>query len=349
MTDNQHTHAWAIIGAGPTGLASAGLLIEAGINPADILIIDPEFKVGDFGQLWGEVYSNTSVKLFLEFLYDNKGFDFAKRPTPFALESLAKDGFCQLSQMAEPLQWVSDYLRTVVHSVEAYAKSLSLHQGCWNIETTQGTHYAHKVIMAVGSDPKTLHYEGIEEISLEVALKPSLLPNAVNPEDCVAVFGSSHSSMIIMKNLLDAGVNQVINFYLTPHRYAVKMDGWILYDNTGLKASTAEWVREHIVKHPDPRIKRYISNEEMIAQHMGQCNKAVYPVGFKTRSLPVGNIDTTCYDKSNGIIAPGLFGAGIAYPRTVTDPFGHQELNVGLFKFMRDIRAALPLWMQYGV
>ena len=50
------------------------------------------------------------------------------------------------------------------------------------------------------------------------------------------------------------------------------------------------------------------------------------------------------YDPITGIIAMGLFGASIAFPRRVTDPNGNVELNVGLFKFMKYIRHFLPLW-----
>lgn len=44
-----------------------------------------------------------------------------------------------------------------------------------------------------------------------------------------------------------------------------------------------------------------------------------------------------------------VFGAGIAFPRRVTDPNGNVELNVGLFKFMKDIRHFLPLWLKYDI
>ncbi|MFV9972326.1 MAG: hypothetical protein AB8V06_02570 [Francisella endosymbiont of Hyalomma asiaticum] len=45
----------------------------------------------------------------------------------------------------------------------------------------------------------------------------------------------------------------------------------------------------------------------------------------------VEDIDVRIYDPTTGIIAMGLFGASIAFPRRVTDPNGNVELNVGLF------------------
>jgi hypothetical protein len=60
-------------------------------------------------------------------------------------------------------------------------------------------------------------------------------------------------------------------------------------------------------------------------------------------------VDVRQYDPTTGIIAPGLFGVGIGFPQKVTDPNGNVELNVGLFKFMRDIKRMLPLWEKYDI
>lgn len=65
---NRAIFKWAVIGAGPAGIAAVGKLIDAGINPKEIVWIDPEFKVGDFGTHWRNVSSNTKVGLFLKIL-----------------------------------------------------------------------------------------------------------------------------------------------------------------------------------------------------------------------------------------------------------------------------------------
>lgn len=57
----EKTFQWAIVGAGPAGIAAIGKLLDYGITPADILWLDPAFKVGDLGQLWQNVSSNTIV------------------------------------------------------------------------------------------------------------------------------------------------------------------------------------------------------------------------------------------------------------------------------------------------
>ena len=50
---------WLVIGAGPAGIASGGLLLESGLRGENIVWVDPCFNVGDIAQYWGEVYRNT--------------------------------------------------------------------------------------------------------------------------------------------------------------------------------------------------------------------------------------------------------------------------------------------------
>ena len=54
-------------------------------------------------------------------------------------------------------------------------------------------------------------------------------------------------------------------------------------------------------------------------------------------------MDIDEYDTSNEIIAPGLFGVGIGFPLRSVDPLGNSEFNVGMFKFMRDIKNVMSL------
>ena len=68
---------WVIIGAGPSGIAVVCKLLGSGVNPHELLWIDPYFKVGDLGRYWSNVSSNTKVRLFIDFLNSIKiGNDF---------------------------------------------------------------------------------------------------------------------------------------------------------------------------------------------------------------------------------------------------------------------------------
>lgn len=340
-------YAWAVVGAGPGGITAVGLLLDSGVPCEKILWIDPYFQVGDFGQWWGEVNSNTRVALFQNYLNGVNHFDYAQRTQTYALDEMDPNGFTLLKQVTEPLQWVTERLREKVESIKAHVKSMTVEKGCWQLRTEIAVFRAEKVILATGAEAKSLDFPSIEKIDLTTALTPSQLKKVCDKNDAVAVFGSSHSAMIIIRNLVEAGVEKIVNFYLSPMRYAVLMDDWILYDDTGLKGETAMWVRENISKHCLPQISRYLSTSEHIDEQLPRCNKAVYAVGFQQRHIPITGVSLTHYDDSNGIIAPGLFGVGIGFPITVLDPFGRKEGNVGLWKFLKNMKRTLPIWQQY--
>ncbi len=54
------------------------------------------------------------------------------------------------------------------------------------------------------------------------------------------------------------------------------------------------------------------------------------------------------YNAKSGIVAPGLFGVGIAFPEETTDRFGNVEFSVGLWKFMTYLERVVPVWFKYG-
>ncbi len=339
------TYEWSVVGAGPAGIAALGELLDSGVDAKRIAWIDPHFQVGDFGRYWGEVSSNTTVKLFLEFLKGYRAFSYSNKPKPFAIDDFKKEDSCLLKHVAEPLQWITDHLKMQVITHQTEALELEKNNGIWNLITNTNTIKSKKVILATGAEPKSLpHHDKVIPIEIYDALNPSKLAKICTANDTVAVFGSSHSSMIIIRTLLELGIKKVINFYLLPIKFAVPMAGWILYDNTGLKAETARWVRENITLRCLPTIERYLSTEFHINQHLPQCTKAVYAIGFSPRTPRVSQINLSNYDAHTGVIAPGLFGAGIAFPRQITTPLGDTEMNVGLRKFMNDIRVLMPIW-----
>ncbi|OGT46141.1 MAG: hypothetical protein A3E82_00555 [Gammaproteobacteria bacterium RIFCSPHIGHO2_12_FULL_38_11] len=338
---------WAVIGAGPAGITAVGLLLDAGVSPKEILWCDPHFQVGDFGRLWREVNSNTRVALFQKQLQSISSFDYAKKSPQFELDEKDPDGYTTLKVAAQPLQWVSDQLCQKVIIQKTLVKSLSIEKGAWQLETETKQFFAKKVILATGAEPKSLDYPGVQKIDLVTALTPSELKKTVNKNDVVAVFGSSHSAMISIRNLVEAGVQKIVNFYLSPLCYAVLLDDWILYDDTGLKGETAAWVRENISKQCLSQVSRYLSIAEHIDAQLPHCNKAIYTVGFKPRHIPTHGVSLAHYDVSNGIIAPGLFGVGIGFPLVVMDPFGRKESNVGVWKFFKNLKRTLPLWQHY--
>jgi hypothetical protein len=217
-------------------------------------------------------------------------------------------------------------------------------------------------LLTVGSHPRSFNFHTAfnqKEIPLDVALNPTELQKHVRPEDVIAVIGSSHSSVLVMKNLYELKQKPkcVKNFYREELKYAVHKQGYILFDNTGLKELAAEWARNNLEK-PIPFVKRFMTSDEseknIFKSEMPGCNKIIYGVGFSSNPLPIitfkKTIDpkTITYDKLTGQLVAGshrldgLFGYGIAFPEQTKDPEGNQELAVGMWKFMKYIKRIIP-------
>jgi hypothetical protein len=93
---------------------------------------------------------------------------------------------------------------------------------------------------------------------------------------------------------------------------------------------------------------RYPSTKQNIRTYLTGGDRVIYAVGFHPRVIKVAGLVELQHNVYNGIIAPGLFGFGIAFPKQTTDPFGNREESVGLWKFMTHINSVLPIWLRYG-
>lgn len=343
---------WTVIGAGPAGICAIGQLLDEGEDPKDIMWIDPYFQVGDFLKLWQKVPSNTKVKLFTAFLNGFKSFKFDNaNQSDFELCNINPEKGCKLKLMGDALQWVSDHLKETVNSKKTKSKKIQKDFNYWKIICDDKTQIVSKnIILATGSTPKTLPYPELFTIPLEKSMDKESLKDHLNENDSVALFGSSHSAILALRALLenDVRIKKIINFYKSPVRYAVDMGDWILFDNTGLKGEAATWAKENLnAQHPN--LTRVISNPENLEQHLPLCNKAIYAVGFERHIQPViEGIGLVSYNDKTGIIAPGLYGFGIAYPQTVIDRMNNVESSVGLYKFMVYLKKVMPIWLKYN-
>ena len=79
-----------IIGAGPAALAAIPQLLNSGVAGADIVWIDPQFKVGDFGSILSvgsSVPGNTSVENYQKVFNKFVPFEFVTHgQKPHALD-----------------------------------------------------------------------------------------------------------------------------------------------------------------------------------------------------------------------------------------------------------------------
>jgi len=345
---NKKPFQWAIVGAGPAGIAALGRLIDSGIAPDNILWLDPHFKVGDLGLFWRNVSSNTSVEKFLAFLQASPAFRYSQSSVDFLLNHHNPEDTCVLSDIVEPLQWVSDHLYQQVNSKHGLVHGLTLKERIWHLSSGSELFKAENVILATGSLPSALNYPGVDVISFDKAIDKERLAATIDVEKTYGVFGSSHSAIIIVRHLVELGVKKIINFYRSPCRYALDMGEWILFDNTGLKGQTAQWARENIDGTLPLNLVRYTINDHSITNYLPECDQVIYAVGFEQRkNLIIGDYEHANYNPHVGIIGPGLFGLGIAYPEIKPDNLGSVEKQVGLWKFMVYLNKVLPIWLRY--
>ena len=149
-------------------------------------------------------------------------------------------------------------------------------------------------------------------------------------------------------------------------KYAIYKDGWILYDNTGLKGRAAEFAREELdgEKIENSQAGQVITRvdcsggevreQEAFVREMPECDYVVQAVGYKRDPLPEREGEELVYDhesggfveKASGREVKGLFGAGIAFPERVVDREGNVEYAVGFWKFMRFLRGVVPAWVE---
>jgi hypothetical protein len=147
--------------------------------------------------------------------------------------------------------------------------------------------------------------------------------------------------------------------------YAVEMDGWILRDNTGLKGASADFAREHLEddKLPHSPLRSFLTKiecsdvrDKSMQPQLSTCTHIVEAIGFKRNPLPRLIIDGEevegiTYDPVKGCLlddknqaVPHVYGAGIAFPESVTDPEHNTENAVGLWKFINYLQRVVPAW-----
>lgn len=340
------SYCWVVIGAGPAGIAAVGKLLDHGVAASQILWIDPQFKVGDFGSYWRNIPSNTKVNLFLKFLHACDAFSYSACDEPFELNHVPGDETCHLRLMAEPLQWVTDKLKAKVHTKMDVVESLAFKNQIWSIKLGMEEVYAKNVILAIGAEPKTLSLASSPVIPLHDAMDDKGIKKHLGPDDTIAVFGSSHSAVLVLKNLVHHSAKKIINFYRSPLLYAVYTRDEILFDDTGLKGSTAVWAREYLSDVLPSNLMRVYSDDKNIQNYLPECTKIVFGVGFQRRVIAIEGVGEVQYCDKTGVIAPGLFGFGIAFPEAKINSLGMIEYRVGLWKFMDYLQRVMPVWLQ---
>lgn len=342
---NAADYEWAVVGAGPAGIVVIGLLMDLGIDPQSIAWIDPEFSVGRLSA-YNDVPANSTVKSFLEFLQACKTFSSCTLSLD-KIYSYGLDKEPPLGELVIPLQEITHYLQSKVIPVRSYLKALNFSDDLWHIAVECKSFSAQRVVLATGSHPRSLNYDCGNEIPLDIALDKKQLAQYVETSDAIAVVGSAHSAVLTMKFLSELPVARIINFYNRPIYYVEQTSAGALHPEGGLKGTAAEWAKNVLEKNPPANLLRLLNTEALRAAWLPICNKIIYAAGFERNDLPPinGSCNPVTYDNHTGIIAPHLFGIGIAFPEVTVDPAGNSEHRVGLNSFMAYAQRITPEWL----
>lgn len=319
---------WTVVGAGPAGIAAVGQLLDAHIPPQQIAWIDPEFKVGDFGTAWKQVISNTPVSSFIKFYEAFDAFAFCDAPRPFLIERMKTEGTCPLMLAAQPLKWITQHLQQQVRAMQDKALALTYQpQEGWLLQLASGQNIlTQKVILAIGAEAITLPYPHLISIPLKIAVNDMLLNKAVEPSDTIAVFGAYQSARTVQENLMKTKAKRVIHFYRSERSYEQHIASLEL--------------PKHVVSYP-------ITAEHLLT-HIPQCNKAIYAVGFTRRHIDISGLPSDfSYHHQTGVIAPGIYGLGIAFPEVIPHTMGRPLYKVSaLWPFVQYLKKIFPLWQK---
>src|SRR5690606_32913046 len=137
----------------------------------------------------------------------------------------------------------------------------------WTVAYGSACHTSTVVVLATGAFPAQLEGPAAPHAAVAAAVAGAVAPRVIDLDDAlapdrlaglvaglagdVAVVGSSHSAVLVLKNLAEgplaagtAGGRRIKNFARAPFKYAEYLDETtIRYDNTGLKGAAAAWAR----------------------------------------------------------------------------------------------------------
>lgn len=333
---------WTVIGAGPGGISAISSLLANNINPKTILWIDEEFNAGRLGKFYSNVPGNVPAKNFLSFFFSCQDFKKHLGTSLQDLRSCNPEEHCSLRYIIKPLQAITNGFRKDIFSEQDRVIRLTRNKTTkqWDIKTKRGlVHKSTNVILAIGSQPKSLYYPGPQEIPLDIALDLKKLHQHIHPNDVVAVFGASHSAILVLEALSNVPIKTIINFYKKPLIYYIPF--------AGLKGQAAQWAKTVLEKNPPSNLFRFFASDEHVAKIIPQCTKVIYAIGYERNDTSfIPKISLTTFNPETGIIRNNLFGIGIAFPEEFIDSFGKTEKRIGILSFMHFAKKNVPLWIK---
>jgi hypothetical protein len=255
--------------------------------------------------------------------------------------------------------------------------------GARDSESATHTFSSHNVVLATGAHPKVLDYPcSATTLSLDMVLDKNKLKDELQETDTVALVGGSHSAILVLKYLYELQAKRIMNFYWHPISYAYDMGEGNIPDYNGLKGDVADWAFEVLEKKHPETIMRVKNTELARTSWLPLCNKIIYAIGYERNEIPCPGIkpedlvyndvtgavsaevvpaggavpgtavpssvlsgDVTGAESAENLVAPRLFGIGIAFPEKIIDPWGKEQHTIGMIDFLEYAQRIVPEWV----
>lgn len=335
---------WLVVGAGPAGIATIAALLDAAVKPENIIWVDDAFKVGALGKFYRNVPPNSSRQNFFTFF--NLSAHLRRYGYLYRHLSPTAPSKRTLTEVIKPLQEITDHLRLSVANICAHLTSLTYDKNSdlWHAFLPAIKLEARNVILATGSSPKSLqHEEQARTVPLHVALNKRKLQQSIASTETVAVYGSSHSAALVLKNLVELGYSHIFHIYKYPFRFRKKTKEGFVYPFSGLQGEAAKWASHNL---PHPTITSLPLTDNRLPATLNKCSVIIDAIGFQPSSLPIRAEDLYREPQGDHELGPRLYGVGIAFPDQAKDAAGHSEAAVSLLAFMKTLKREIPRWIK---
>jgi hypothetical protein len=304
----------------------------------DIHVFDDGCIGGDLAKLYGCVSANlTRTEI-------EQALRMVPRWREVALPIL------EAASAADACPRLSDVCRQLTSLVRPLIEQVQFHTTCiirakqeldgWTLVGNNGSlHRVGRVILCTGAIPRKLDLPR-PAIPLEVALCRDALAKFVGPNDSVAVFGTSHSGTLVLRNLQQVGCRRITAFYRGEVPFRWKRN----HDSEGLKQESAAIADEIVARawgDATPTLVRMDDTATLVRQVMN-CDYIVYAIGFEPR-LPelvgIGGqiLSDVRHNPATAEIAPAMWGFGIGFPSLYEKPLGGLAPDVGFGGFIGHI------------
>jgi hypothetical protein len=324
-----------VVGLGPAGCIFLACLPPEKLHTG-IIAIERACVGGDLARLYGNVVANlTRTEMETAF---QKVPAWATLQTFRHFEKYAPHQCPLLSDVCLQLRECMAPILAKITVRFAEVEKIQRTDNLWRISLKKEQLQTSKLIVCTGATPTQFDLPK-SVIPLEIALSLPDLRQFIHPSHRIAVFGSSHSGTIVLRNIKDCGCENVTAFYKDPTPFRWARDG----DPEGLKQESAVIADEIVAGAWGSKTPTLVHSSNMgsVLRHVMSADYVVYAMGFESR-YPAIEGATFRHDSQTGALCEGAWGFGIGFPAMYKTPSGTMAPDVGFGQFADHIVKCLP-------